>query len=230
MFENFENAPGIYQFKNLINGKRYIGQSVKIRKRLRDHIIEATTDKNKGYNLPLARAIRKYGLENFEISVIEYCNIEQLNQKEIYYISQAQSNQDKYGYNLTIGGDLKPLQDKEINERVQKKAKATLKDKYGTEFLQQVPAFKEKAYETHLKNGSYKCYRNIETGLVFNNREVITWTGVKTFRSRYRALIAGKAKHIGFIPNDSRIIDKSIIGQPAHWIEIPYEEYIKDRV
>ena len=51
------------------------------------------------------RAIKKYGIENFDFEVIEECSKEQLNDKEIYWISYYDScNLDK-GYNLTKGGD-----------------------------------------------------------------------------------------------------------------------------
>ena len=59
---------GIYLFKNNINGKCYIGQGVSIRKRLKHHL---SNIRNKRYDLPLYRAIEKYGLHNFTIDIVE---------------------------------------------------------------------------------------------------------------------------------------------------------------
>lgn len=56
---------GIYKIQNLINGKIYIGQSKNIEKRWLRHKTTAFNKNDHSYNLPLYRAIRKYGLENF---------------------------------------------------------------------------------------------------------------------------------------------------------------------
>lgn len=56
-------------FYNLINGHCYIGSSVKLVKRFRTQISNVTS-KN---NLPLHRAIIKYGAENFVYIILQYC-------------------------------------------------------------------------------------------------------------------------------------------------------------
>lgn len=91
---------GIYQIKNLINGKIYIGQSIDIEKRWSTHRTELKY--NNHHNIHLQSAWNKYGEDNFEFSVLEECNFDQLNQREIYWISKLNSYKD--GYNLTSGG------------------------------------------------------------------------------------------------------------------------------
>ena len=59
---------GIYIIKNNLNGKCYIGQSVKIRSRIKDHMRNA---KNGKLDLPIYRAINKYGFHNFTIDILE---------------------------------------------------------------------------------------------------------------------------------------------------------------
>lgn len=104
-----ERICGIYKIKNLINGKVYIGQSVDIYKRWGDHKSMAIAEKYKiGYDYPLYRAFRKYGLENFSFEVIEECDREELNEREMYYIESYRSYikyEDSNGYNQTLGGD-----------------------------------------------------------------------------------------------------------------------------
>lgn len=76
---------GIYKFENLINGKKYIGQSRYIEQRYKDHINRAKNNgKHREYNSQLHKAIRKYGIENFTFSIIEECSIDKLNEKEKY--------------------------------------------------------------------------------------------------------------------------------------------------
>lgn len=98
----------IYKIVNDINNKVYIGQTIQNPgKRLQGHINDAfTIDYSKmdyKYNHKFARALRKYGIEHFKIIVIEECNINNLNEKEIYYIDKYNSFKD--GYNTTLGGD-----------------------------------------------------------------------------------------------------------------------------
>lgn len=94
---------GIYKIENLTNHKIYIGQSRNIEKRWISHKSIAFNQNDHCYNNPLYRAIRKYGIENFQFSIIEKCSIEELNQKERYWISFYDSFFN--GYNLTLGGD-----------------------------------------------------------------------------------------------------------------------------
>lgn len=93
---------GIYKITNLINGKIYIGQSVDINKRWRQHKRNAQI-KGREYDKYLYRAFRKYGLENFSFEVIEECPRELLNEKETYYIQYYKANDETFGYNETSG-------------------------------------------------------------------------------------------------------------------------------
>ena len=95
---------GIYKITNLINGKSYIGQSVNIQKRFNAHKSVAFNPNDKNYDYPLYCAIRKYGLENFTFEVLEECDISELNDKEVYYISKYNTH-SKLGYNQDDGGD-----------------------------------------------------------------------------------------------------------------------------
>lgn len=57
---------GIYKITNLTNNKVYIGQSKNIEERWSNHRKDSFNIKDVEYNSPLHRAIRKYGLSNFE--------------------------------------------------------------------------------------------------------------------------------------------------------------------
>lgn len=93
---------GIYKITNKINGKIYIGQSCNIEKRLQDHKYHATcTSKPAHY---IDRAIKKRGVDNFDYEVIEECKIEELNDREIYWIKYFDSSNSEKGYNLSLGG------------------------------------------------------------------------------------------------------------------------------
>lgn len=91
---------GIYKITNLQSKQCYIGQSVDIATRWKDHIkcglgIDASAT-NKLY-----KAMQKDGIWNFSFELMEECQRTQLNEKERFWIELYQS--DKFGYNLTKG-------------------------------------------------------------------------------------------------------------------------------
>ena len=73
---------GIYKITNLVNGKFYIGQSVNIKRRWSDH-------KRKGES-EVSKEIIKFGVENFKFEVLEQCRMEDLNERELYYLMKYQ--------------------------------------------------------------------------------------------------------------------------------------------
>lgn len=89
---------GIYKITNLKNSKIYIGQSSNIMKRWYQHIINSKS-KNKQYERPLYQAIRKYGIDNFNFEIIEVCNLEELINREQYWISYYDCKWPN-GYNI----------------------------------------------------------------------------------------------------------------------------------
>ena len=99
----------IYQIENLINGKLYIGKSdYSLEKRFKEHCRDSK--KPSLQNRPLYRAFNKYGIENFQISLIEETSTP--DEREIFWIEQKQSF--KNGYNATKGGDGKHYVDYEL--------------------------------------------------------------------------------------------------------------------
>ena len=93
---------GIYKITNIINGHAYIGQSVNIHRRWKAHFEGAFNVAAKVYNYPLSRAIRKYSKENFQCEILEICLVNELSEKEKYWINHF--NTFAEGYNQGIGG------------------------------------------------------------------------------------------------------------------------------
>jgi len=101
----------IYLIKNNINGKCYVGKTLKSPKeRFSEHLYDAykPTEENR----PLYRAIKKYGKDNFSLHVLEECTDGLASEREIWYIKKLKTY--AHGYNATIGGDGKQLFDHNV--------------------------------------------------------------------------------------------------------------------
>jgi group I intron endonuclease len=119
----------IYRILNKISKKMYIGITTykDVKKRWNQHIQTASI--NKG--CPALRdAFHKYGIENFEFSVILICFDEDRFKYEIEYIKKYKSVVPN-GYNLTDGGQGGGgFKGKKHTEEVKNRIKNTLKQKY----------------------------------------------------------------------------------------------------
>lgn len=94
----------IYKITNRINNKIYIGQSINFKNRLKKYKQDCKSQKISA--MPIVRAMKKYGLENFIIEIIDKNIIskDELNSKESYYIEKFNSNDTTKGYNIASGG------------------------------------------------------------------------------------------------------------------------------
>jgi group I intron endonuclease len=87
-----ELNPIIYKTTNLINGKIYVGQD------------RYNNQRYLGSGRLLKESIKKHGIENFKKEVLEYCSLENLNEREAFWIAELNSASSSVGYNLTSGG------------------------------------------------------------------------------------------------------------------------------
>lgn len=98
----------IYCYTNLINQKKYVGQTNNITRRKAEHKYSATHPADKDYNSLFHKKMREYGSDNFSFEILEKIDTEDLNyvdEREIYWIQQKNSYvKNNQGYNLTFGG------------------------------------------------------------------------------------------------------------------------------
>lgn len=91
---------GIYKITDLTTGKAYIGQSVDIKERFRQHIKSALTygkSSNKLY-----QTMQKSGVHNFTFEILEEVSRAELNERETYWINFYKTKD--FGLNTTRGG------------------------------------------------------------------------------------------------------------------------------
>jgi group I intron endonuclease len=94
----------IYVIENKVNNKKYVGQTINPDMRWKRHIQQ---DMKKS-NCLIGNAFKKWGLENFEFTVIEECENHKMSEREQYYIKYYNTYvgyDNANGYNMTIGGE-----------------------------------------------------------------------------------------------------------------------------
>ncbi len=84
---------GIYMITCLKNDKHYIGQSVRLKHRMKEH-------KSCSSNTQLREDIELYGRENFRFEILEECEEEELDERELHYIEIV-----KPEYNVCMEGN-----------------------------------------------------------------------------------------------------------------------------
>jgi group I intron endonuclease len=97
------NDCGIYQLRNILNNKVYIGQSVNTGVRMVAHF--SLLKRNLHHNPHLQSAYNKYGKDSFERSILEVVPIEYLTEREQYWLDIKKAYDKEYGYNMGICAD-----------------------------------------------------------------------------------------------------------------------------
>jgi group I intron endonuclease len=91
---------GIYVITHRATGKRYVGQSLDIARRWAEHRAGTSGSRR------LTNALKKHGPDAFLFEIVELCAREELNDRELFYIStHSFDSLSPKGYNLTFGGE-----------------------------------------------------------------------------------------------------------------------------
>lgn len=91
---------GIYRIEHKDTGKSYVGLSVDIFKRWKEH--SNFWEKKERWSA-IKHALHKHGLENFTFTILEECNKDELAEREIHWIKEL-NTQAPNGYNMNAGG------------------------------------------------------------------------------------------------------------------------------
>lgn len=149
---------------NKINNKVYIGQSIDIYARHRQH--KSELNNNKHCNKHLQNAWNKYGKENFKFSILCETLQSKLNELEQYYIYCFSSDDMEFGYNGSRGGDASNM-----TEKTKKKISNTLKGN--------IPWNKGIKTNQIPWNKGLKCSDDIREKISISNRGKDAWNKTK---------------------------------------------------
>jgi len=238
---------GIYCYENLINGKKYIGQAVDIDRRLYEH--EYYLKKGKDKAIALQHAVSKYGRNNFHVYIVEECEVSELNDKEIRYISLYQTNNKGFGYNLSAGGRSGMVgykHSEESRKRMSDSKKGWVMGEEQREFIrtlhtgkivssetrkkisEAIAGVKHWAFGTHLSSETKQKLRDkkgAEKSYQFGTKKETSsskYYGVRILRSKGHVYWTAQAKHKG---------QRWHIGSSKDEVEAArmYDQFIKEK-
>lgn len=119
------NFSCVYMWTNLVNGKKYVGQTQCFGRRMARYRC--------GYRKTnIEKAIHEYGTENFDIVVLERdVPLDMLNEREQYWIDYYQTYDEKQGYNVQRYA--RSNRGYKHTQEWRDKFSATLKDKWAND-------------------------------------------------------------------------------------------------
>jgi group I intron endonuclease len=95
----------IYKITNKVNGKVYIGQTIQsFKRRIKSH--KSHLQSQKHHNELLQKAYNKYGWSAFEAEIIETCDVDKIDARERFWISEYKATDHSLGYNFESGGNV----------------------------------------------------------------------------------------------------------------------------
>lgn len=151
---------GIYKFTNRYNRKCYIGQAVNIKQRYNQHKSNAAN----GVKTYFYNAIRKYGFNSFDFTILIECPKENLNYWEKFYIRYYCSTNKDLGYNIANGGKGSSSWTEEMKKKQSDKQIERFKSKEAREVCSKaaINRYKKPGEREKVRNEQLKRLENIE--------------------------------------------------------------------
>ena len=153
---------GIYMYINKENNKKYIGQSVNIERRRKEHL------KWPSKHSKFDNYLSKLGEQAFDFIVLEECDAEKLDEREKFWIEYYDSINN--GYNLIDGGQ---------SYRGEENLRSKLNDKQVLEII--------KLLEEHtLNNKQISELYNVSNGTIDRINRCLNWTHLHNYTTNIR--------------------------------------------
>lgn len=186
---------GIYKITSP-TGRVYIGQSVDIKNRLRGYRYpERVRNQRKLYS-----SLKKYGYKKHKVEIVAQCDIEKLDEMEIFYIDVYNTFNTKHGLNCNHGGQSNPIQSEETKRRRSESMKGRKVSKETRKRISEAQTGRKQSLNHKLKKSKATVGRKVNfntssqyVGVSFNKR-------LKKWSAKIRS--DGKNVHLGYFNDE----------------------------
>lgn len=157
---------GIYCILNKINGKRYVGKSKNIQSRYKSHLyMLKNTTESKDLNRHLKNAVLKYGIENFELIVLEElpdATQGELADAEIKWMDFYRTCERDFGYNLRRDSSTLTEVHEETRKLLAIRNSGKNNPNYGNRWSDELKEHMSKVKRQQIKDGLYDWMQSQE--------------------------------------------------------------------
>ena len=197
---------GVYKITKKTNNKSYIGQSNDIVRRFEEHKYKI--------DIPIDMAIAKYGSDAFTFEILEECALNQLDEREIYWIAYYNTYKG-FGYNCSPGGG---------NNRGENNGRTKLTNNDVAYIRECYDAHKRKkeVYQLFQDKISFDGFASIWDGSTWNDIKMEVYTEENKNFYKYHATDGSNSINAKFTNEEVMIMRKRYVNEDARSI---YQDY-----
>lgn len=118
-----KNRPLIYAITNTINGKTYVGKTKCIYRRCYQYLYDFDKRAIGHINDYLYNAMVKYGIDSFEMVPLEFASVDELAERELWWMNHLDTLNRKKGYNLRADSSTGMITHKITSEKISSRLK-----------------------------------------------------------------------------------------------------------
>lgn len=177
--KEFKNRPCIYFITNKINNKFYIGKTSCIYRRHSQYKYCLTSSKKpfKYINQYFYNSVIKYGISNFDISILEFDDVNSLADRELYWITYFNTIDSNIGYNLRLDSQTGMI----CHADTRKKMTINLKNQWKNGIRNQHSAKLKLSWNDRDRSAQSKLFSEIKTKYqyVINDTIIVKYADLK---------------------------------------------------
>lgn len=120
MFPNllYKDKPMIYAIVNKVNNKVYVGKTKCGYRRCHQYLYDFRERQIGHINDYLYNAMRKVGIDNFEMFPLEFCDLNGIDARELHWMIELDSTNRNKGYNLRMDSSTGMITSSETSDKI----------------------------------------------------------------------------------------------------------------
>lgn len=179
---------GIYEIRNINNNKVYVGKTINFKRRYNTYKSAYKTKRKSHINDYLMNAIDKHGVESFQFNMLEPCTVEEMSERELFWMVEKDSTNSLKGYNLRMDSSTGMITHQSTRDKISKR----VKDEYVSGLRS--PSTTGDFFREYWKDEELKALmsQSVSEGsrsyFIQKDREgvvICVWNGINQIRNHY---------------------------------------------